>query len=276
MRTKISTRSDVRFSRTIFRTPIIRSRILRRPIPKPLVIRAVLKQSAKKPQVEKTVSSISRIQVKRQSYIPLTKEVVWELCMEMCRENWRKIRPVIAGLECIHQYECQMEGDIVLDAFTRANEMEHVVGDLSNGEPLDKDLLHSLESSFEEGPRVKGKSSAGAWERVFGFSRSSDDHQKGNEDSFEEDSVRHYKSINQKARNADRHFIYCLKNLLSRAHFDPLEIRDVALSRSLNSEYLSQIFIKTDTSKMDAGFVGKQMNEDLPAEVRPMLTFKRG
>lgn len=44
------------------------------------------------------------------------------------------MRPVIAGIECIHQYECQLEGDTVLDAFTRANEMEHVVGNLSNGE----------------------------------------------------------------------------------------------------------------------------------------------
>lgn len=52
-----------------------------------------------------------------------------------------------------------------------------------------------------------------------------------------------------------RHFIYCLKNLLSRAHYDPIDIRDVALSRSLNSEYLSQIFIKTDTSKMDGKLV---------------------
>lgn len=49
-----------------------------------------------------------------------------------------------------------------------------------------------------------------------------------------------------------------MKNLLARAHYDRLDVRDVALSRSLNSEYLSQIFIKADTLKMDGAQDARQ------------------
>ena len=74
------------------------------------------------------------------------------LCLqEMCQDEWSTIRPVLAGIECIHRsddcflvelelrhrgcrFECHLEGECALNAFHRANDLEHVVGQLQSGE----------------------------------------------------------------------------------------------------------------------------------------------
>lgn len=61
-----------------------------------------------------------------------------------------------------------------------------------------------MDSSFEENPNLSRKPGSGAWDAVFGFSKSSNNKSKKAEDSMEEEEAKQYKSINQKARDADR------------------------------------------------------------------------
>ena len=49
------------------------------------------------------------------------------------------------------------------------------------------------------------------------------------------------------------------------------------MARSLNSDYLAQLFIRADTSKMDRELVeGLLQGADLPEEAKALLVFKRG
>ena len=49
------------------------------------------------------------------------------------------------------------------------------------------------------------------------------------------------------------------------------------MARSLNSDYLAQLFIRADTSKMDRALVeGLLDGADLPDEAKALLVFKRG
>ncbi len=49
------------------------------------------------------------------------------------------------------------------------------------------------------------------------------------------------------------------------------------MARSLNSDYLAQLFIRADTSKMDRQLVeGLLDGADLPDEAKALLVFKRG
>ena len=62
-----------------------------------------------------------------------------------------------------------------------------------------------------------------------------------------------------------------------QAHFVRLTRRDVEMARSLNSDYLAQLFIRADTSKMDRGLVeGLLDGADLPEDAKALLVFKRG
>lgn len=62
-----------------------------------------------------------------------------------------------------------------------------------------------------------------------------------------------------------------------QGHFLQLSGRDDALSRSLNSDYLAQLYINPDTKCMDQSFAAVvQRDEDLPDEAKSMLVFKRG
>lgn len=50
---------------------------------------------------------------------------------------------------------------------------------------------------------------------------------------------------------SDEHFLQLLMELLDKAHFLQMTGRDVAMSDSLNSDYLAQLFIKTRITTMD-------------------------
>ena len=65
--------------------------------------------------------------------------------------------------------------------------------------------------------------------------------------------------------------------LSMQAHFAQLNDRDEAMSRSLNSDYLDQLLIKADTSRLDADLVRLAAEErPVPEEEQALLVFKRG
>ena len=65
--------------------------------------------------------------------------------------------------------------------------------------------------------------------------------------------------------------------LHAQAHFLQLSARDDALSRSLNSDYLAQLYISPDTKNMDEElFSTVDLDKELPPEARTVLVFKRG
>jgi hypothetical protein len=55
-----------------------------------------------------------------------------------------------------------------------------------------------------------------------------------------------------------------------------LKPRDVALSKSLNEDKLSQLFVKVDQSTLDQRLVSPHTHQDLPEEARSLLVLKRG
>lgn len=55
-----------------------------------------------------------------------------------------------------------------------------------------------------------------------------------------------------------------------------LKPRDVALAKSLNTDKLSQLFVKVDESTLDDALVAPHTHPDLPAEARSLLVLKRG
>ena len=62
-----------------------------------------------------------------------------------------------------------------------------------------------------------------------------------------------------------------------QAHFLQLSARDDALSRSLNSDYLAQLYINPDTKRMDRELIQTVNRDvDLPDEAKALLVFKRG
>lgn len=78
--------------------------------------------------------------------------------------------------------------------------------------------------------------------------------------------------------------IYALPDEVARlflldlqAHFSQLNDRDEAMSRSLNSDYLDQLLIKGDPSRLDEDLVRLAAEErPVPKEEQALLIFKRG
>ncbi|GLI64788.1 hypothetical protein VaNZ11_008193 [Volvox africanus] len=67
-----------------------------------------------------------------------------------------------------------------------------------------------------------------------------------------------------------------LLRLAQRAGYQPLTVRDVRLADSLNTDYLSQLFIKGSTGRLDGALVQDYVDSSLPAEARPVLLLQRG
>ena len=67
------------------------------------------------------------------------------------------------------------------------------------------------------------------------------------------------------AEDADRAFLSLLHLLLHGSHFWRLSRRDSELAKSLNADYLSQLFILGSSRRLDAGLVG-MFHEEVEAE----------
>ena len=64
---------------------------------------------------------------------------------------------------------------------------------------------------------------------------------------------------------------------LLQAHFAKFTGRDAAMSKSLNSDYLSQLYIRADTKSMDKELVRSEVaTSGLPEEAQALVVFKRG
>ena len=64
---------------------------------------------------------------------------------------------------------------------------------------------------------------------------------------------------------------------MPQAHFAKFTGRDAAMSKSLNSDYLSQLYIRADTKSMDRDLVKEEVAScGLPEEARALVVFKRG
>ena len=62
-----------------------------------------------------------------------------------------------------------------------------------------------------------------------------------------------------------------------QAHYVEFSARDIAMSKSLNSDYLAQLYIRADTKKMDKKLVHDSVEgKGLPSEAEALLVFKRG
>lgn len=62
-----------------------------------------------------------------------------------------------------------------------------------------------------------------------------------------------------------------------QAHFAKFTGRDAAMSKSLNSDYLSQLYIRADTKSMDKDLVREEVaTSGLPEEAQALVVFKRG
>ncbi|DBA91526.1 TPA: hypothetical protein ACH3X1_003147 [Trebouxia sp. C0004] len=78
-------------------------------------------------------------------------------------------------------------------------------------------------------------------------------------------------------QEADRRFVQLLVELLVKAHFVKFTGRDAAMSKSLNSDYLSQLYIRADTKSMDKDLVRDEVvTSGLPEEAQALVVFKRG
>ncbi|KAK9789378.1 hypothetical protein WJX73_004782 [Symbiochloris irregularis] len=79
------------------------------------------------------------------------------------------------------------------------------------------------------------------------------------------------------AKAADASFMRLLVHIVNKAHYMQLSGRDDSLSRSLNSDYLQQLYISPDTKRLDDQLISDvTRDEELPDEVKSMLVFKRG
>lgn len=78
-------------------------------------------------------------------------------------------------------------------------------------------------------------------------------------------------------QEADQRFVQLLVELLVKAHFAKFTGRDAAMSKSLNSDYLSQLYIRADTKSMDKDLVRDEVaTSGLPEEAQALVVFKRG
>lgn len=79
-----------------------------------------------------------------------------------------------------------------------------------------------------------------------------------------------------------QHYRFCISLQITglsalQAHFAQLSDRDEAMSRSLNSDYLDQLLIRADTSRLDGELVRLAAEKrPVPEEERAILVFKRG
>ncbi|GMH42130.1 hypothetical protein BSKO_10049 [Bryopsis sp. KO-2023] len=189
-------------------------------------------------------ATTKRIRVNRQSHVPLDLDNLWQ-SMKRSSSNWEEVKPVLAALECVYRFEFQLEGERVLDALHEANE----ACTIRDPEPV-----------FEKNE---------VWDFLLKVGGIEADVEPPI-DSLEKLALR------MRASTADQEFIEGFVRLMRKAQFFPLDSRDVALSKSLNMDYLSQLFIRGDTRKLDAGLTSKFMSEELPPEARDMLIFQRG
>ena len=64
---------------------------------------------------------------------------------------------------------------------------------------------------------------------------------------------------------------------MMQGHFSKFTGRDAAMAKSLNSDYLSQLYIRADTKSMDKRLVKSEVaTTGLPEEARALVVFKRG
>lgn len=62
-----------------------------------------------------------------------------------------------------------------------------------------------------------------------------------------------------------------------QAHYAEFTGRDAAMSKSLNSDYLSQLYIRADTKSMDKELARPGVaSSGLPEEAQALVVFKRG
>lgn len=55
-----------------------------------------------------------------------------------------------------------------------------------------------------------------------------------------------------------------------------LKPRDVALAKALNTDKLTQLFVKVDGRTLDGGLAAPHAHPDLPEEARSLVVLKRG
>ncbi|KAG2494283.1 hypothetical protein HYH03_007636 [Edaphochlamys debaryana] len=78
------------------------------------------------------------------------------------------------------------------------------------------------------------------------------------------------------AADLDADALRRLLRLAGRAGYQAFTVRDVALADSLNADYLSQLFVKGSTSRLDTALVQECVDPSLPAEARSVLLLARG
>ena len=62
-----------------------------------------------------------------------------------------------------------------------------------------------------------------------------------------------------------------------QAHYAEFTGRDAAMSKSLNSDYLAQLYIKADTKSMDKELAKPGLaSSGLPDEAKALVVYKRG
>eukprot|EP00192_Tetraselmis_astigmatica_P007314 CAMPEP_0117680466 /NCGR_PEP_ID=MMETSP0804-20121206/18373_1 /TAXON_ID=1074897 /ORGANISM="Tetraselmis astigmatica, Strain CCMP880" /LENGTH=711 /DNA_ID=CAMNT_0005489977 /DNA_START=400 /DNA_END=2536 /DNA_ORIENTATION=+ len=64
--------------------------------------------------------------------------------------------------------------------------------------------------------------------------------------------------------------------MAAKAHFKPVSARDSAMADTLNSSYLSNLFIRPNASKVEEGFTAGVVDERLLKELGGVAVFKRG
>mmetsp|Transcript_24070 Transcript_24070/g.66906 ORF Transcript_24070/g.66906 Transcript_24070/m.66906 type:complete len:726 (-) Transcript_24070:409-2586(-) len=198
-----------------------------------------------------------KIRVERQSYIDVPKPRLMrelEECADLSPREMLDLKRVLTCLESIYGIEYQINGDELLMKLHTLN----IAATVSEGYEVvsqsyeeSRDWASSDKGSFGEMPSVRIQVS-------------------GQEDA---DSVF---MTPEDLENLEKSFMKHLTSLAAKAHFNPISARDSTMADTLNSSYLSNLFIRPNVSKVEESFTAGVVDEHLLKELGGVAVFKRG
>ncbi|KAK9815609.1 hypothetical protein WJX72_006739 [[Myrmecia] bisecta] len=274
--------------------------------------RCQVRAAAASEPVQGQRSGATRLRVERQSHLPAFREEAWRALRSLVpEEDWREAAAVFAALENIYRVEYQVLGEELLQAFRAANSalipLPDLVAEADNRRASRRSRKRARSETNSDQPAADaaGQSVSSSDEAdIAGAPGTVTELQEGNvmtlDSGFSDEvetlptSSMDVESVSrlefdrasrlstdgvseEEAEAADQQFMQMLTTLLLKAHFIPFSARDVAMSRSLNSDYLDQLFIRADTKSMDEKLVGEHIKDrGLTEEAQSLLVYKRG
>mmetsp|Transcript_3664 Transcript_3664/g.9386 ORF Transcript_3664/g.9386 Transcript_3664/m.9386 type:complete len:758 (-) Transcript_3664:30-2303(-) len=205
----------------------------------------------------------TRMRVARQSYIPTPRsKLIEKLREETPEERWEYMSQVLRCLESIYQVEYQLAGEEVQQVLQHLNHSVIVPDGIQLVDTAEMEAISSQDGWDERDFQN--------WE-LEGVPPSALYNTAEDVDRLNTVYVRP-----AEMRSLEDRFLEMTLVLLGKAHFRPMGARDSALADTLNASYLSQFFVRPDSSGVDSEFAASLTDDNLRDKFGAVAVFTRG